>query len=253
MAGTDDLTPWAEPTANPQQGGPDLFSRWGQALEDPSTRASLLQIGLQLMQPMGFGQSPMGHLAQAIGAGGEAASRIEAEDTKNLLAGSKIAKDREEISQGRQRIAIGERNATTREKRAAQGTGGLSLNSLFRADQQRARNLEQDAKWAADKVINELKDAQYLPPGTKLSPEAEKHRGKSPQQIQQDILQELRSKSPQAGVINDPKLLPPPNQRIPGKTIVQTPRGPHVWTDQGWVPVTQGSGGGRTRDEDEEV
>lgn len=47
---------------------------------DPRSRAALLQIGLNLMQPTGIGQTGLGHFGQAIGAGGESVSRAEAED-----------------------------------------------------------------------------------------------------------------------------------------------------------------------------
>ena len=47
---------------------------------DPASRSALLQIGLGLMQPTAIGQTTMGHIGQGIGSGGEAVSRIEAED-----------------------------------------------------------------------------------------------------------------------------------------------------------------------------
>lgn len=48
-------------------------------LADPASRSALLQIGLGLMQPMAMGQSVAGHIGQAIGGGGEAETRLEAQ------------------------------------------------------------------------------------------------------------------------------------------------------------------------------
>ena len=67
-------------------GQPGILDRWGAALQQPSTRASLMQIGLQLMQPMGFGQSPMGHLAQAVGAGPAHDGRASLLDPSHVTA-----------------------------------------------------------------------------------------------------------------------------------------------------------------------
>lgn len=47
---------------------------------DPQSRAALLQIGLNMMQPVGLGQTTGGHIASAIGGGGESVARTEKED-----------------------------------------------------------------------------------------------------------------------------------------------------------------------------
>jgi hypothetical protein len=75
-------------------------------LDDPRARTALLQFGLQLMQPA-YGQSTLGAVGQAIGAGGEAIGRIEAQDTKRTEAESKLAKREADIStqQGRLDVA----------------------------------------------------------------------------------------------------------------------------------------------------
>lgn len=75
-------------TAGPPQGN-DLASQWGAALNDPGFRTGLMQFGLQMMQPMGFGQTPAGHFAQSIGAGGEAVARNEKLDIAKTEADSK--------------------------------------------------------------------------------------------------------------------------------------------------------------------
>lgn len=49
---------------------------WQQLLESPEVRAGLLQFAIQALQPQPIGQSPLGGIAQAVGAGGEAAQRV---------------------------------------------------------------------------------------------------------------------------------------------------------------------------------
>lgn len=67
------------PNPTPEQQG-DLATRWRGFLADPESRASLMQFGLQLSQPVALGQNTLGHIGQAVGAGGEAATRVRAED-----------------------------------------------------------------------------------------------------------------------------------------------------------------------------
>lgn len=51
---------------------------WSDFLGDPKTRAALLQFGVQMLQPVGPGQSLMGAVGEAVGAGGAAADRYQA-------------------------------------------------------------------------------------------------------------------------------------------------------------------------------
>lgn len=71
----DIFQPSEEPS-NPQSAA----SEWSQVLQDPKVRASMLSIGLQLMQPPSFGQTTSGQFAQAIGQGGETLTRIDEQE-----------------------------------------------------------------------------------------------------------------------------------------------------------------------------
>jgi hypothetical protein len=92
FTGQDDGT--EQPTRNIVA---DSASGIGQALfGDPESRAALLQIGLGLMQPVGLGQTPIGHIGQAIGGGGEAVGRYEKQTQEEEDAAAKReAKQRE--------------------------------------------------------------------------------------------------------------------------------------------------------------
>lgn len=56
---------------------PDLAGRWRNWLADPVNRASLLQTGIALLQPMTGGQSPIGHIASSIGQGAALQGRYQ--------------------------------------------------------------------------------------------------------------------------------------------------------------------------------
>jgi hypothetical protein len=68
-----DVFAQAEPEADPQSAA----AEWSQALQDPRVKASMLSMGLQLLQPVQPGQTVAGHIGRAIGAGGETVGNIE--------------------------------------------------------------------------------------------------------------------------------------------------------------------------------
>jgi hypothetical protein len=69
----------------------NIRQQWGTFLDDPKGRAALLSAGLALMQPPNFGDNAASQLGRAIGAGGESARAIEAQDLKKSEADSKDA------------------------------------------------------------------------------------------------------------------------------------------------------------------
>lgn len=70
-------------------GAPELAQQWSQALSDPATRGSLIQFGLQLMQPRPAGQTVAGQVGTALGAAGEAQARSQAADIAQQNADTK--------------------------------------------------------------------------------------------------------------------------------------------------------------------
>lgn len=53
----------------------NLASEWSTFLNQPGNRQALVQMGLAMMQPVGLGQSGIGHLANAMGQGAQAKDR----------------------------------------------------------------------------------------------------------------------------------------------------------------------------------
>jgi hypothetical protein len=80
------LVPMQNPT--PEQKS-DLAGQWRNWMANDNNRAALMQFGVSMMSPMGFGQNPTGHIGQALGSVGELGSRREAEDLKRQDADSK--------------------------------------------------------------------------------------------------------------------------------------------------------------------
>lgn len=145
---------------------PDLTGQWRTWMADPQNRAALLQTGLQLMQPVGLGQTVGGHVGQAIGAGGEAAGRVREEERTE-------AEQRRRESESESRNTLREARATAAEARAGSREAGLGLRAgqLDVARQRielEAQRLSQsgDARRAQLllKIAEDLQKAQVLNP-----------------------------------------------------------------------------------------
>ena len=54
----------------------DIAGQWRSWIDNPGNRAALMQFGIAALQPVGLGQTPLGHLGNAIGAGAEASARV---------------------------------------------------------------------------------------------------------------------------------------------------------------------------------
>lgn len=69
----------------PTKPGGDLMSQWNAFLAKPGNMAAVMSAGLAMMQPVGVGQSTIGHIARAIGQGAEAKqAQAKTESEQNL-------------------------------------------------------------------------------------------------------------------------------------------------------------------------
>lgn len=98
----------------------DLAGQWRAWIGDPANRASLIQTGLSLMQPVGLGQTPLGHAAQAIGSGGEAADRIRKQEMED-------AESARRDSEAESRSVLREARATAAEARAGAASSRIGV------------------------------------------------------------------------------------------------------------------------------
>jgi len=220
-------------------GQPGILDQWSAALQNPATRASLMQMGLQLMQPMGFGQSPMGHFAQAVGAGGEAGDRVETQELKDQIAQNTMDRQNALLQQGEERLAIGNRNATTREKALGLRTtgGGLTAKDLFRSQQQGVKTLESKAQWEATQIAKQIADAKLL--AGELPEGLKKYDGMGAGDIYRSLIAdpEWQRRTRLSTATSATAAIPPAGQRQVGQ-VYQTPKGPMVWRGTGWAPAT---------------
>jgi len=171
-------------------------AQWDDYLNRPGNRQALMQIGLQMMQPVAMGQTVGGHIGQAIGAGGEAVGRIEEGDLKEKAVDSKLA-----IADAKLQIA--QQNANTnlfRANTAASRAAGRKVGGL--TDLMQARFARQDAASFERQLDNDAKDLvkqasdPLLPPDSEV---AKKYKGKTKAEIR-DMLRAERPK-PQYGAI----------------------------------------------------
>jgi hypothetical protein len=135
-------------------------NQWDSWLDRPGNRTALLQMGLQLMQPVGIGQTAGGAIAQSVGAGGEAIDRQEAADLKDTIAQNKL-------DTANSRLQIAQQNADSNATRATAAAtaattrkiGGLTdvIKARFAREDQKAfeKRLDDDSK-SVEKRANDL-------------------------------------------------------------------------------------------------
>lgn len=84
------------PGPGPQAMAParNIADEWNSFMGRPEAKAMMLQMGLALMQPVGLGQSGIGHFANAMGQGAAAAGRYKTQKEKAALDQEKLAVDR---------------------------------------------------------------------------------------------------------------------------------------------------------------
>lgn len=171
-------------------------SQWDDYLQRPGNRQALLQIGLQMMQPVAMGQSAAGHVGQAIGAGGEAVGRIEEGDLKEKAVDQKLAIADAKLQIAQQNANTNLFRANTAATRAAAGkTGGLT-------DLIRSRYARQDAAAWEKQLENDAKDLVKQSSDLLADPNSDvvkKYKGKTKAEIR-DMLRAERPK-PQYGAI----------------------------------------------------
>ncbi len=179
-------------------------SQWDDYLQRPGNRQALLQIGLQMMQPHAMGQTTGGHIAQAIGAGGEAVGRMETSDLKADALDAKMANMDARLAQTQQVADAGTLRANAaalRAKTYAEKAGkGLGITEAMRLRMERQdaaayeKRLDSDAK-ALEKQAN-----QFFPDPP---PSALPYKGKTAVEIREMLRKERPAPKGKAGASLD--------------------------------------------------
>lgn len=89
---------------DPKEDPQSLGQKWNDFLSSDENRSSLLQFGLAMMQPVGIGQSSLGHIGQAIGAGAEASGRVRQQDIELEESQAKRRREAEEHDLNKQKL-----------------------------------------------------------------------------------------------------------------------------------------------------
>lgn len=189
-------------------------NQWDSWLQRPGNRTALLQMGVNLMQPQGFGQTTAGAIGQAIGAGGEAVGRSEDIDLKSQLADAKMRQADEKLQILQQNAESNAVRASAAETSAAarlnaKKTGGLTdaIRAKFARDDQKAyeKSLNDDA-FDLQKQANDI----LADPSSDV---VKKYKGKSSLQIREELRKE-RPK-PKFGAIPTNEDTPIPDETDP--------------------------------------
>ena len=160
------------------------MDQWTDWLQRPGNRSAMLQMGLQMMQPIGIGQTVGGHVAQSIGAGGEAVARAETSDLRERVADAKMQTADERLAIAQQQADASTLRATSAAARKTDKKVG-GLTDLFKARAAREdqksfeKQLERDAKALAKQANDPLMD-----PNADV---VKKYRGKSEVDIREDL------------------------------------------------------------------
>lgn len=177
--------------------------QWDDFLQRPGNRQALLQMGLQLMQPMAQGQTVAGQIGQAIGAGGEAVDRNEASD----LAEKKVSNN---LELANERLRIAQQNAdsnATRTTAAAslaaaraanlgsKKVGGLTDLMKARFARQDAQSFEKQLDADAKAIVKQANDVLATPD----DPVTKQYKGKTQAEVR-EMLRATRPK-PKYGAV----------------------------------------------------
>lgn len=101
------------------------------ALQDPRMQQALLQIGVSLAQPPAWGQTPLGHIAQALGTAGEQIARREESERRDLDTESRAMQREAQATAAEARASAAAANAALRENRLGIERERLSLSQLL--------------------------------------------------------------------------------------------------------------------------
>jgi hypothetical protein len=159
---TDPLAPSPDSGGNTTpQGyqGSDLTSGWNAWINKPNNRAALAQFGIAMLQPMGMGETGVGHFANAVGAAGEAHRHVTTQEQQDERSRTEA-----ELRESRARAA--ETSANAAETRAYYSGENSRLRAENANTSNFAKNLQAQSAARAryDKYVTDpLREGDPLP------------------------------------------------------------------------------------------
>jgi len=136
---------------SPDAGQP-LVDRWRTFLSDPNNQAAMMSFGASLATPMGFGATPAGHVAQAVGQAGKTITNRATEERKDFEADSRATAREASADNAALRADVARANADTAATRAA-AQGANVASQIERRDMQnnldsvRADEMQSRIRW----------------------------------------------------------------------------------------------------------
>ena len=115
MAEFDQGQAQESPIQGAQNAVSGLADKWRAWIGDEKNRTAMMQFGISLMQPIGYGQTPLGHVGQALGSAGEAYTRRKGQDIAEEEAASKQSLRESQAIAAEAGAAGREQTATARE------------------------------------------------------------------------------------------------------------------------------------------
>jgi hypothetical protein len=224
----------------------DLASQWKGWIENPENRTALMQFGLSMMQPIGLGQTSLGHFGQAVGEGGEAVDRRRKMELLEEEAGSRQDLRSAQAQSAESRAGVAAERARLAETSAdvARGRLGVAKERLELDRERETGRMKRGGLSNAVRLQGQYR--QYLSDVEKRNTQADLLGGQktTPLSYQEWIKQNPSLSPPQPEEEVDPdEVAPaveaPPAPRNPAErkanTVYQTPKGPLKWTGKGWV------------------
>lgn len=220
------------PNPSPEQQS-DIAGQWRNWMANEQNRSALLQFGVSLMQPMGFGQNVAGHVGQAVGSVGEMATRRQEADRRERETDSRAELRTAQAGLAEARAA----NAGTSAARSADRLEMARERLGFDRERHRTSTLVrlQVAWQRAVEKINA--DNALVPPEQRRPiPNFEEYVRANPHLaagVGVGENSDTGTSAPSGGGTSPPEAPRDPRQRTRGTTY-QTPQGPMVWEGTGW-------------------
>lgn len=121
------MEPLTDPFDTADQGNTKALSdQWAEFL-NKGGRSAIAQAGLQMMQPVGWGETPIGTLGYSLGTAGEALRNAQSVDQKGAAATVKQEKAQAQEDNQQRRLNIQEERLRLQQERAGKGRGARSL------------------------------------------------------------------------------------------------------------------------------
>lgn len=191
-------------------------SDWAAAFGDPRVQSALLSTGLALMQPQALGQTGLGHMAQALGAGGAAvaaadqrAQQEEKDATRLDMEQEKLDIAQKRLKDTQRRTDIAQQRANTHAANGGRARGGMTASQLFNAQARIAAAEDKAITDEARGIVQQLsKDINVVlgqpPANAALAPYAGKTIGQIKDMLRSDPAVQQRLKKSAVSKVKPP-------------------------------------------------